>query len=318
MKNITNQADTEAARIKFGIEIETTVPTTCGFMVGGYHNGTAVISGRDATTGETIPAPCFNGNYWKAERDGSIAYDNGQQPCEFVSPILYGDEGLAALVQFLTFAKRIGAKVNKSCGCHITVGIKSVIGTDDQQDTADFVRRLVRMANRNEWAIYAQTGTDRHTNRYCHRLGETAEQNARLMTDTNQDRSMLALNCGRGMVNLQKAFRGGDRGAVEFRAFAGTLNDGKVFHHLATVLGLCRKSVKLGVMPNKKVTVQTAPESLRRLWKVLGWNSAKGGIAHGLFGGLHAKMNEARAEALRMAKKFEERYPSALRRTAQA
>jgi hypothetical protein len=49
--------------------------------------------------------------------------------------------------------------VNASCGCHITIGIKSVIGTSDAAATAEFVRKLAHIAHHNAWAIYAQTGT---------------------------------------------------------------------------------------------------------------------------------------------------------------
>lgn len=59
-------------------------------------------------------------------------------PCGFVSPILHGDEGIPCLLRFVEWTHAIGATVNDSCGCHITVGIESVIGTNDRWIGADF------------------------------------------------------------------------------------------------------------------------------------------------------------------------------------
>ncbi len=204
-------------------------------------------------------------------------------PCEFVSPILYGDDGLTALRQFILWANQIGAKVNATCGCHVTVGIKSVIGTGDPTATAEFVRKLAHVANQHTWAIYAQTGTGRHESNYCHQLPLETEAIVKRMTriagtaDPVQ-LGALALQCGRGIVNFRKAFKGGERGAVEFRAFAGTLNEAKVLHHLATAFGIIRRAhtVKTLGRFDRKATkkhskVANAVEALRRLWRVLGW-----------------------------------------------
>jgi hypothetical protein len=51
-------------------------------------------------------------------------------------------EGNGWRAPIIAWANRIGAKVNASCGCHITIGIKSVIGTSDPAATAEFVRKL--------------------------------------------------------------------------------------------------------------------------------------------------------------------------------
>lgn len=312
-----NKPEDPAARtIEFGVEIETMIPLTSNVTVGAYHGGHRVRGGT-APNGEFIPCPTFAGFYWKAERDGSIMVEDGYAPCEFVSPILYGDAGLAALRDFIRFANRIGAKVNKSCGCHITVGIKSVIGTADAKSVASFVRKLAQMANQNRWAIYAQTGTDRHTNHYCHLLHNECEQylNA-MLAAPDGGLPYLASRCGRGMVNFQKAFQG-ESSAVEFRAFAGTLNEGKVLHHLATALGLCRKAhvyaAKTKLQKGRKNKSTNALDAVRRLWRILGWSCSTGTVevALGLFGALHAEFGTYRKVAAEMAAKFEERFPAA-------
>ncbi len=320
MKVKKNQ-DTAAQAIRFGVEIETMVPLSAQVDVGGYHNGAPVVGGYSAS-GEYVEAPMFDGARWRADRDGSIRCDSGYIPCEFVSPILYGDEGLSALRQFIAWANRIGAKVNASCGCHITIGIKSVIGTSDAAATAEFVRKLAHIAHHNAWAIYAQTGTGRHQNHYCHQLRLETEAIVERMTRTADPMQLAALagQCGRGIVNFQKAFNGGDRGAVEFRAFAGTLNEAKVLHHLATAFGIMRRAAtvkQFGRFDRKSTKkhskVANAVEAVRRLWRLLGWVDSTPGrdCALGLFGALHAEFGAYRKTAMEMAEKFEARFPAA-------
>jgi hypothetical protein len=48
--------------------------------------------------------------------------------------------GVEHLLQFVKWARGIGAKVNSACGCHITVGVKSIIGTDDPQAISEYAR----------------------------------------------------------------------------------------------------------------------------------------------------------------------------------
>ena len=125
--------DPKAEAITFGVELETTIPITSGVVVGAYHVGTTVRSGADAQTNMLLTAPTYQGQHWKAERDGSIMTRLDRLACEFVSPILSGSQGVEHLIQFAEWARAIGANVNASCGCHITVGVKSIIGTDDPQ-----------------------------------------------------------------------------------------------------------------------------------------------------------------------------------------
>jgi hypothetical protein len=319
---VNKPADEKARTIRFGIEIETIIPVASGVSVGGYHSGRPVHFGVDATTGQRIEAPKYFGSAWRADLDGSIAVEPGYIACEFVSPILENDEGLAKLREFIKFANRIGAKVNRSCGLHVTVGIKSVIGeAADNQAIANFVRKLAHIGQHNAWAIYAQTGTDRHTNHYAHQLRAETEALVLQMTETSDITrlSTLSAQCGRGMINFTKAFRPGCN-AIEFRAFAGTLNEGKVLHHLATALGIMRRAHVCQTFGrfDRKTTkkhskVKTASEALRKMWRTLGWVDSTPGrdVALGLFDGLHTDFEKLRQVAIEMAEKFEQRFPNA-------
>ncbi len=198
--------DPQAERITFGVELETTIPATSGVVVGAYHVGTTVRVGADIQTNFTLNAPTFDGNHWKAERDGSIRIKPGRVACEFVSPILKGGEGVEHLLQFVDWANAIGANVNGSCGCHITVGVHSIIGTDDTQAVSEFARKLAHIARWHAMSLYGQTGTGRHLNHYSHTLGDDVGTLVRRMERAvNPTRKADAANrCGRGMIKISK------------------------------------------------------------------------------------------------------------------
>jgi hypothetical protein len=164
-----------------------------------------VTAGTDPN-GASLPAPKFMGAAWRADRDGSIVCAPGELPCEFVSPILYGDEGVEHLCRFVEWLNAIGAKVDASCGVHITVGIESVIGSRDAGKVSGFVRNLAHIAQWHARSLYGQTGTGRHLNRYSHTLAADVAKHMRAIVTTSSvsDKERAACACGRGMVNFQK------------------------------------------------------------------------------------------------------------------
>ena len=309
-------SDSKAEAITFGVELETTIPCSAGVIVGAYHAGTTVRAGADVRTGIPLNAPASNGNHWRAERDGSIRIKPGRTACEFVSPVLTGSAGVEHLLQFVEWANAIGANVNASCGCHITVGVESIIGTNDPQALSEYARKLAHIARWHAMSLYGQTGTGRHLNHYSHTLGEDVGSLVRRMERlTNPSRKAdLANRCGRGMINFRKLF---SHGVIEFRVFAGTLNRHKLMHHLATVLGLCRRAAEvecLGGFTKNKSQVKrtaTAKEALRFLWDYLGWTGSKRPAALGLVGPLHTEFKTYRQIAERMCRRFDSRFPYA-------
>jgi hypothetical protein len=308
--------DPKAESITFGVELETTIPVTAGVSVGGYHFGRPVLAAYDAASRQHLNAPIFNGTYWKAERDGSIRVIPGRTACEFVSPILQGSGGVEHLLQFVEWANAIGAGVNASCGCHITVGVKSIIGTDDPQAMSEYARKLAHIARWHAMSLYGQTGTGRHLNQYSRTLGDEVGTLVKRMESVSNPRGKAdaAERCGRGMVNFKKLF---SHGVIEFRVFAGTLNRHKLMHHLATVLGLCRRAAEvecLGAFSKNKAQAKrtaTAKDALRFLWDSLGWTGSKRPVALGLVGPLHSEFRTYRQVAERMCLQFDSRFPAA-------
>lgn len=320
MKTAKMPADFLAENIEFGVELETIVPVSAGIRRGGYHSGTPVLTGM--VNGQPVEAPLTRGgSHWRADSDASIRVEPGYMAVEFVSPILKGVDGLNTLLSFVRFLNTIGAKVNDSCGCHITIGIRSLMPGQPVQtaDIAKFIRRLARFANNHRWAIYAQTGTGRHLNSYSHPITAESKEHFEKMLETTDGQELVNLcnMTGRGMVNFRKAFKPGSE-AVEFRAFAGTLSESKLLHHIATSFGLCRKVVASKEVPpffrsEKIVRLANATAAVERLWKVMGWSrkTPTHPCALGLFGRLHTDFNQYRKAALEMAAKFETRFPNA-------
>lgn len=351
--------DLESERISFGVELEVTVPITAGIEVGGYHEGAPVECGNVVTKlpggkkGEgpvpqwarfvnemTEPgvgpvacflrefrAPSFYGKKWLAERDSSVkpSLDLSSQfvAVEFVSPILSGPRGVENVLMFVEWLRTIGARVNATYGCHVTISTASLTGTTDPKATAHFIRKLVRVTKRHSLAVYSQTGTARHTSPYCPPIpDETVSEANFLLRPTQEDFAArtqgFAVRCGRGMLNLGKAFGPKKTGLVEFRAFAGTVNPGKIKHHLATAFGLCRKAHSLPGISGVRIPppgTRTAPGALVEMWQDLGWVEGPGSgpsVALGLCGDLRTDFGEHSRVALALSDRFEKKFPVAV------
>jgi hypothetical protein len=96
-----------ANQIAFGIEFETTLPNSDTTPIGPYHHGYQV---------PWLPTG------WRAERDASIKPEApNRKGCEFVSPKLKGYEGLKQIEDAIDKINDHDAKVNASCGLHITI-----------------------------------------------------------------------------------------------------------------------------------------------------------------------------------------------------
>lgn len=191
--------------IAFGIEFETTLPAHDNTPIGGYHRGTQV---------PWLPTG------WKAERDGSIkTLVPGRKGCEFVSPKLAGYEGLAEVERALDAINERGARVNASCGVHITV---------TWNGDAMALARLISLVGNHERAIFASTGTRRRERNFYSKKIKTYGDKDNAKRRCEADRYHL--------LNLTHLARGQNR--IEFRAFAGTTNKAKVIGYIQMCLGL--------------------------------------------------------------------------------
>lgn len=199
-----------ANEIAFGIEFETTIPQSDDTPIGHYHGGVQV---------PWLPAG------WKAERDGSIVPTTpNRKGCEFISPILKGNWGVKEIVSALNKINERGAKVNPTCGLHITV-------TWDGDAAA--LARLISLVGNHEKAIYASTGT---------RKRESARFAKQIKVYGNKEEAKRQCELDRyHLLNLAHLARGKNR--IEFRAFAGSTSPLKVVAHLMMVLGLVELAI---------------------------------------------------------------------------
>ncbi len=267
-----------ATEITFGIEIETSIPANA-LSVGPYGRGHDI--------------PQLPG--WTAEHDSSIRSGRGRMDCEFVSPILRGAEGVRQIIAAVAFVKSIGGAVNASCGLHVHVGF-------DHADNATSEKLASLVAN-FEKAIYASTGTrNRERGGYCRSLQRYGNV---------QD----ALRVAR--LNRYHACNFATRKpTVEFRAFAGTLNESKIIAHVMMAVGMVERSLKVTrktdwiarpVSPTSPIARSGEGQTaLTRLFYQLGWTKGRTRHTYGdVAGGGRNQVARAKKILMKLAKKYD-------------
>ena len=226
-----------ANEMTFGVEIETIAADSAlreeGLRIGSYHYGVQV---------PYLPEG------WKAERDGSIRTSSGGHPCEIVSPVLRGADGLAQVAEVVRTLEAKGHRINVSCGVHVHVGWNRDL-------PADALARLVTIVAYCERGLYAITGTkSRERGTYCGGVRKYGnDKDAKPALDRNR---YHALN----LTNLAN----GRRETVEFRVFSGSLNPTKILGWIQVCLGLAERAI------NGKRTPRWNPNPPKGGWKKAG------------------------------------------------
>ena len=281
-----------ANEIAFGIEFETTLPNRDDTPIGPYHAGYQV---------PWLPTG------WRAERDGSIRPTTANRKgCEFVSPKLRGWTGLLELETAIDRIAARGARVNPTCGLHVTV---------EWNGDASALARLISLVGNHEKAIFASTGTrHREQTTYTKQIKPYGDKD-RAKTRCEADRYHL--------LNLTHLARGRNR--IEFRAFAGTLNKTKVAGYLMMCLGLVELALNTKRCPDWDYTKRegarscwdrpgagTGETELNRLFYRLGWTRGwyKGALRDKVFGqmamdGQTPDWKAIKAKLLEMARKYD-------------
>lgn len=268
--------------LTYGVELEVFVPYAVTINVGGYHRGTQVA---ELPTG------------WTAQSDTSIQAGPGCYGVEIVSPVLKGAEGLKQIQAVCRWLQSVGAKVNRSTGCHIHVGFAG-----DDTDLAV----LTGLVAYHETAMFAVTGTKaRAENRFCKPIR------------TSTQHQQVAAKSGRGthdryhtlnLTNLET----GRLPAVEFRMFAGTTNELKVIGYVRMCLALVEKSYEMRRLPkwipatNAKKAHRPGATAVTRFFACFGWTKGK---TPNVYGNVTDEgvpsIAECKATLLKMANKFD-------------
>ena len=306
---------TIAEDITFGIEIECFIPRDARAPYGGivydrrvgYHQ-TGNFDGRN-----------FPG--WSATRDASLETDlPNYWPVEFVSPVLKGQNGLEQIRKFFAWLESINARVNRTCGQHVHVGVESGSGSQDADEQAAWVANLIGLTSFYECALFAMTGSRyRDNNYYCRSIKSDGHRNQykRVNQDVKNAASEQKYNTFRETsygsskftaLNLTSVFT---NRTVEFRLWAGSTNITKALMHISVSLGLA----ELARRRNHNFTSEETPVrrsfryskaegQVEKLMQGLGFiRTTRSAPACGFFG-TYDELNKIRKEARRLARKF--------------
>lgn len=199
----------------FGIEIECYLP-----------EGGSAVSAAAAITSR-LGSPCFAEGYnhttqphWKIVTDGSLGdYARG---IEVVSPILTGEDGVAALLKVMDALTDYGCTVSRQCGLHVHVGVGS--------PTIGFFRNILKLYAVYEPVIDAMMPPSRRESRnlYCRSVTSVALE--AIDRAAGLDDLLRLLTGRRGTedryykLNLAAYRR---HRTVEFRQHSGTLDGTK-------------------------------------------------------------------------------------------
>tara|TARA_R110001592_G_scaffold170463_1_gene407665 strand:+ start:12598 stop:13572 length:975 start_codon:yes stop_codon:yes gene_type:complete len=173
-------------------------------------------------------------NVWASERDGSITNSAGRGLAhEVVSPIIRGREGLAMVKRVMKGLSNAGAKVNRSCGLHVTMGIKNCSARVRRMSARNLAQRVGRMVDAYDYfyggAFCRLVSPSRRDNTvYCGRVRYSSYvPNTYGQGTKNHYTTMMSRRVGRGCVNINNFL---SNGIVEFRQHNGSLNGEKIIN----------------------------------------------------------------------------------------
>ena len=297
-----HEANPKAAEATFGIELEVLLPRG-SVRVGGYHAGIE-LGGR-------FPAG------WNAQRDGSLRTTlRGYEGVEIVSPVLRGREGLEQVRRVAELLTEMGARVNRSCGCHVHVGATSVAG-HDFDEVADWVRRLINATAQHEQAFYGAAGTRaRENGSYCRSIkrgwGAKKTRLKQKKMKAQDLRSEASTVSRYHSLNVEPLFS--RKRTVEFRCFSGTTSGLKMTAWIQMALAVATLALERDTGFDAPTTTyadtETAVGAMKRFFYLVGWTRGRKDyqkpvcLAEGWVDGMDA-LKAAKRELMRLARKYD-------------
>jgi len=272
-----------ANEMTYGVELEVFVPATVQIQVGGYHNGMQVAG---------LPTG------WNAQGDCSIQADPGYRGVEIVSPVLRGADGLKQIQKVCCWLSSIGAKVNRSTGCHVHVGFA---GNDTD------LAVLTGLVAYHETALFAVTGSKaRMSSRYCKPIRTSTEHQGVANKTLNGTRDRYHT------LNLNNLTTCGRAPTVEFRMFAGTCNALKVIGYVRMCLALVEKAHEMRRLPkwtpteNEKNMNRLGAHAVKRFFACFGWTKGKTPYVYGaVIDETLPTVEACKTKLMEMARKFD-------------
>ena len=221
--------------MKIGFELETILECQPCNGIGEYHSGESVDE-----------LPTIAGRSFLAEHDSSICNGSDEYACEFVSPkFAFNSDNILKMKTALDIIHDdFGARVNRSCGTHISVSMPSM-------NHREF-RQFYYLARMFQQGFYASTGSiTRQENSYAEPI-----RNLPYCGETGVDEGCYSRNTHRtswlNTTNIDKTNKvTGRNDRCEFRIFSGTLEPKKLiaWSQLATCFSLWASDTELQTNP---------------------------------------------------------------------
>jgi len=246
---------------QFGVELE-----SCGLSIKTLNdiiavNGRRLIDNSHTHNGGTY----FDGITWQSMADGSIknmddtrtkARWNNKGTHEVVSPVLKGNKGMKAVEEVVKAMTRAGAKVNRSCGLHVTYDCSNSrwtrMGANKKMNT------LEEIADTYNWfgeVICSMLAPSRRFSSYAPIQSFNNMQNRGFPKYT--------------AINMGKFAR---HGVIEFRQHQGTLNAKK----LREWVNFCHRIICVAVNEEFKEThFSNYPKTFEGMCECLQLNEAQ-------------------------------------------
>jgi len=217
------------ADMTYGVEIECCVPA---------HLTNIQIAQRLTEAGLPTQAEHYNHglrSHWKIVSDGSVnaaSFPRHRGQFELVSPPMRGSDVERQVEIATRVLAQIDAKVNRSCGLHVHVGVAPSI------DNAPFFQRLVGLVYTHTSHFNSIVAPSRRGNMYCKPINPSVKGRVDVMTTVQQiisgwDRFSI--------LNLAAYSR---HHTVEFRQHQGTIECDKIMNWVRLVASVVIAAAK--------------------------------------------------------------------------
>lgn len=228
---MTYGLEIECGGLETETELRQVIAGTRGVDYGGHYSyhGSRTLGLRCQENG--------NGNLWVSENDGSLSGEASIGPNgrghEVISPVLRGVNGLTQARMVMKSLSRAGAKINKSCGLHVTVGVTNTsarfrrMGKGRQ---AQAIGRIVDLydyfmdAGFNSLVSESRRPGSPSQSGYAGRFNIHGGQSFGVRGQESA-KELLRNGIGRGVLNIGNFT---SNGTIEFRQHNGTLNGAKI------------------------------------------------------------------------------------------
>lgn len=179
--------------------------------------------------------------HWKIVTDSSVRADHDRFAMELVSPILEGEDGIAAIEKVCQILNRIGATVNSSCGVHVHIGAPDL--------DVEVFKKVYWNYAKYERAIDSFMAPSRRgsSNAYCRSINKPNETTNEIATRIAPARTIQEVigsavhNCRFYKLN---AMSFGRQGTVEFRHHQGSVDGQKLTNWVRFCHAFVVKSTK--------------------------------------------------------------------------